>query len=128
MGMMHKESRTTGKGPRRTGEKVAQNTGIDFLALRLGVVLSPPNPGAPNTTLIGFGKRFFFWKRGLFRKVHFLEILENLASLEILENPQTVQNKEQADHLLEILDREHSNELLSKSALDGCLSRETALP
>ena len=28
-----------------------------------------------------------FWKRGLFRKVHFLEILENLEILEILENP-----------------------------------------
>ena len=28
-----------------------------------------------------------FWKRGLFRKVHFLEILEILA------NPQTVENK-----------------------------------
>ena len=42
MGMIHKKSRTTGKRPRRTGEKVAQNTGIDFLALRLGVVLSLP--------------------------------------------------------------------------------------
>ena len=42
MGVIHKKSRTTGKRPRRTGEKVAQNTGIDFLALRLGVVLSLP--------------------------------------------------------------------------------------
>ena len=42
MGMIHKKSRTTGKRPRRTGEKVAQNTGIDFLALRSGVVLSLP--------------------------------------------------------------------------------------
>ena len=32
-----------------------------------------------------------FWKRGLFRKVHFLEVLENLEILEILENPQTVE-------------------------------------
>ena len=32
-----------------------------------------------------------FWKRGPFRKVHFLEILENLEILEIiLENSQTV--------------------------------------
>ena len=31
-----------------------------------------------------------FWKRGVFRKVHFLEILENLEILEILENPQTL--------------------------------------
>ena len=40
--MIHKKSRTTGRRPRRTGEKVAQNTGIDFLSLRLGVVLSLP--------------------------------------------------------------------------------------
>ena len=40
-----------------------------------------------------------FWKRGLFRKVHFLEILEILENVEILEilefleNPQTVEKK-----------------------------------
>ena len=45
-----------------------------------------------------------FWKRGLFRKVHFLENLENLEILEILENPQTVENKEESDHFLEILE------------------------
>ena len=45
-----------------------------------------------------------FWKRGLFRKVHFLEILENLEILEILENPQTVENKGESDHFLEILE------------------------
>ena len=45
MGMIHKKSRTTGKRPRRTGEKVAQNTGIDFLAVRLGVVLCLPKNG-----------------------------------------------------------------------------------
>ena len=53
-----------------------------------------------------FGKGFF-WKRGLFRKVHFLdslEILENLEILEILENPQTVEKKGEADHSLEILE------------------------
>ena len=45
------------------------------------------------------------WKRGLFRKVHFLEILENLEILEILENPQTVENKERIrHHFLEILE------------------------
>ena len=33
-------------------------------------------------------------ERGLFRKVDFLEILENLEILEILENPQTVETKE----------------------------------
>ena len=42
MGMTHKKSRTTGKRPRRTGEKAAQNTGTDFLALGLRVVLSLP--------------------------------------------------------------------------------------
>ena len=42
-----------------------------------------------------------FWKRGLFRKIHFLE---NLEILEILENPQTVENKREADHFLEILE------------------------
>ena len=39
-----------------------------------------------------------FWKRGLLRKVHFLEILE------ILENRQTVENKGESDHFLEILE------------------------
>ena len=38
--------------------------------------------------MIGFGRRGLL-EKGLFRKVHFLEILENLESLEILENPQT---------------------------------------
>ena len=50
-------------------------------------------------TNVGFGKR------GLFRKVHFLEILENLEILEILENPQTVENKGKSDHCLEILEK-----------------------
>ena len=44
----------------------------------------------------GFFGKGVFWKRGLFRKVCFLEILENLEILEILENSQTV------DHFLEI--------------------------
>ena len=47
----------------------------------------------------GFGK----W--GLFGKVHFLEIrVENLEILEILESPQTVENKGESDHFLEILE------------------------
>ena len=45
-----------------------------------------------------------FWKRGLFRKIHFLEILENLEILEFLENPQTVEKKGDSDHFLEILE------------------------
>ena len=53
MGMIHKKSRTTGKRPRRTGEKSGQNTGTDFLALGLRVVLSlpiPPHPRFPEPT------------------------------------------------------------------------------
>ena len=46
-----------------------------------------------------------FWKRGLFRKVHFLEVLENLEILEILENCQTAENKGESDHSLEILEK-----------------------
>ena len=52
---------------------------------------------------IGFGKRVF-WKRGLFRKVHLLEIPDTLEVLEILDNPQTVGNKGESDHFLEILE------------------------
>ena len=33
-------------------------------------------------SIVGFGKGVF-WKRGLFRKAHFLEILENLEILDI---------------------------------------------
>ena len=40
-----------------------------------------------------------FWKRGLFRKVHFLESLE---ILEFLENLQTVGDKGDSDNFLEI--------------------------
>ena len=43
-----------------------------------------------------------FWKRGLFREAHFPEILENLEILEIVENPQTLANKGESDHFLEI--------------------------
>ena len=42
-----------------------------------------------------------FWKRGLFRNAHFLEILE---ILEILENPQTLEIKGESNHFLEILE------------------------
>ena len=42
-----------------------------------------------------------FWKRGLFRKVHFLE---NFEILDFLENPQTVENKGDFHHFLEILE------------------------
>ena len=41
-----------------------------------------------------------FWKRGLFRKVHFLEILQNL---EILDS--SPENTGESDHCLEILEK-----------------------
>ena len=53
-----------------------------------------------------------FWKRGLFRRVHFLEILENLEILEILENPQTLENKGETNHFLEILENLEILEIL----------------
>ena len=49
-------------------------------------------------------KKGVFWKSGLFRKVHSLEILENSETPEILENPQTVENEGESDHFLEILE------------------------
>ena len=55
---------------------------------------------------VGFGKR------GLFRKVHFLEILENLEILEILENSQTVENKGESSHFLETLENLEILEIL----------------
>ena len=53
-----------------------------------------------------------FWKRGLFRKVHFLEILENLEILEFLENSQIVEKKGDSDHFLEILENLEILEIL----------------
>ena len=57
-----------------------------------------------NGKLSSGSEKGVFWKRGLFRKVHFLEILENLEILEFLESPQTVENKGGPDHFLEILE------------------------
>ena len=53
-----------------------------------------------------------FWKRGLFIKVDFLEILENVGILEILEKPQTVENKGESNHFLEILENLEILEIL----------------
>ena len=58
------------------------------------------------------------WKRGHFRKVHFLETLENLEILEFLENPQTVENKGESDHFLEILENLEILEILRDSATE----------
>ena len=65
----------------------------------------PPPPkrmrqGLLGDTLIGFGKRGLL-EKGSFGKGVFLEILENL---EILESPQTLENKRESDHFLEILE------------------------
>ena len=55
-------------------------------------------------------------KKGSFGKAEkskfFLEILENLGILEILENPQTVENKGESDHFLEILENLEILEIL----------------
>ena len=66
-----------------------------------------------------------FWKRGLLKNVHFLEILENLEILEFLEflefleNPQTtVEKKEEPDHLLETLENLEILEILGISPLE----------
>ena len=39
-----------------------------------------------------------FWKRGLVKSIHFLEILENIELVEILETPQNVENKGESNH------------------------------
>ena len=56
MGMIHKKSRTTRKRPRRTGKKSGQNTGTDFLALGLRVVLSLPRLGTDGGDRIQTGR------------------------------------------------------------------------
>ena len=45
-------------------------------------------------------------------RAHFLEILENLEIREILENPQTVEDKGESDHFLEILENLEILEIL----------------
>ena len=64
--------------------------------------------------LIGFGKRGLLEKASFQsdRKVHFLEIPENLEIIEILENPQAVANKVESDHFLEILENLEILEIL----------------
>ena len=65
-----------------------------------------------NSTRTAPYKKGVFWKRGLFRKKHFLEVLENLQILEILENLQSVENKGESDHLLESLENLEILEIL----------------
>ena len=44
-------------------------------------------------------------EKGLFRKIHFVEISRESGILETLENPQTVENKAESGHFLEILEK-----------------------
>ena len=60
-----------------------------------------------------------FWKRGLFRKVHFLEILEILV---FLEKSPTVEKKGDSDHVLEILENLEILETLEISLVKRPLS------
>ena len=62
------------------------------------------------------------WLKGSFRKVHFLEMLENLEHLEILENRHTVENKGESDHFLEFLENLEVLETLEISPAKGPLS------
>ena len=73
-------------------------------------------------TFLSGSEKGVFWKRGLFRKVHFLEILENLEILEFLENPQTVEKKGDSDHFLEILENLEILEILEISPAKRPLS------
>ena len=61
---------------------------------------------------VGLPEKGVFWKRGLFRKVLFLEILENLEILEISENRHTVENKGESDGFPEILENLEILEIL----------------
>ena len=53
-------------------------------------------------------------EKGVARKAHFLKILEkfNVEILEVLENPQTLENKGDSDHFLEILENLEILEIL----------------
>ena len=79
------------KAPKNPPRNPPQNSpGNQFGKIPLGFLQKP---------FLSASEKGVFWKRGLFRKVHFLE---NLEILEILENPQTVENKGESDHFLEI--------------------------
>ena len=63
-----------------------------------------------NEPLIGFGKKGVFEKE-LFQKSALSEKSREF-SREILENPQTVENKEESDHFLETLENSEILEIL----------------
>ena len=58
----------------------------------------------PRSCILSGSEKGVFWKRGLFRKSSFPELLENSENVEIPDNPQTVENTGESDHLLEILE------------------------
>ena len=70
--------------------------------------------GQPHFKIIFFRvrKKGSFGKGVFSVKSIFLEILENLEIPEILENAQTVENKEESDHFLEILENLEILEIL----------------
>ena len=85
--------------------------GTCTLAFFSKTLSEPPTRRVRNPQISG-SEKGVFWKRGLFSKVHFLEILENLEILEFLENPQTVEKEGESDHFLEILENLEILEIL----------------
>ena len=70
----------------------------------------------------GSEKKGSFGKEVFSEKSVFLEILENLAILEILENPQSVEHKGDSDHFLETLETLEILEILDISQAKRPLS------
>ena len=68
-----------------------------------------------------FGKGVF-WKRGLFRKVHFPEMLEKFRGSRDFREPETVENKGESGHFLEILETFEILEILEIPAVKRPLS------
>ena len=63
-----------------------------------------PNPGMRASLVKSGSEKDFLLQTGSFQKSPFLEILENVEIQEILENRQTVENKGESNHFLEILE------------------------
>ena len=68
------------------------------------------SPTAPRMAFFSGSRKGVFWKKGLFRKVHFLEVRENLENPE---NSRTVANEGESDHFLGILENLETLEILS---------------
>ena len=82
--------------------------------------------GSQNLQCSGSGKGVFL-KRGLLEKGSFQKspflFLENLEMLEILENPQTLENKGKSDHFLDILENLENLEILEIPPVKRPLSK-----